>query len=46
MELIIDTYQDEKLFIKNEKVKLPDVVIPRNDDSYQVKSIIDFLENK
>lgn len=46
VELIIDTYQDEKLFIKNEKVKLPDVVIPRNDDSYQLKSIIDFLENK
>jgi glutathione synthase/RimK-type ligase-like ATP-grasp enzyme len=37
---------DEKLFIKNQKVKLPGIVIPRMDNSYQIKSIIDFMENQ
>lgn len=46
IELVIDSYQWEKLFIKNEKTTLPDVVIPRLDNSYQIKSIIDFMENK
>ena len=45
IELIIDWSLEEKLFIKNEPAKLPDIVIPRMDSSYQIKSIIDFLEN-
>jgi len=45
IELIIDGNMEERLFIKNEKTKLPDIVIPRMDSSYQIKSIIDFLEN-
>lgn len=45
IELIIDAYSEEKLFIKNEKAKLPDVVIPRVDSSYQMTSIMDFMEN-
>lgn len=45
IELIIDWDLEERLFIKNEKTKLPDIVIPRMDSSYQIKSIIDFLEN-
>ncbi|MDD2907524.1 MAG: RimK family alpha-L-glutamate ligase [Candidatus Gracilibacteria bacterium] len=46
IELIIDGSLEERLFIKNEKTKLPDIVIPRMDASYQIKSIIDFLENQ
>ncbi|MDD3144985.1 MAG: RimK family alpha-L-glutamate ligase [Candidatus Gracilibacteria bacterium] len=45
IELIIDGSLEEKLFIKNIPAKLPDIVIPRMDASYQIKSIIDFLEN-
>jgi len=45
IELIIDGSLQEKLFIKNEPAKLPEIVIPRMDSSYQIKSIIDFLEN-
>ncbi|MDD2871514.1 MAG: RimK family alpha-L-glutamate ligase [Candidatus Gracilibacteria bacterium] len=46
IELVINANLDEKLFIKNQKVKLPDIVIPRMDNSYQIKSIIDFMENQ
>lgn len=46
IELVINADLDEKLFIKNQKVKLPDIVIPRMDNSYQIKSIIDFMENQ
>lgn len=46
VELIIDSNLTEKLFVKNLKVKLPNFVITRMDSSYQIKSIIDFLENK
>jgi len=46
IELIINDDLNEKLFIKNEKVKLPDIVIPRMDNSYQIKSVIDYLENE
>lgn len=46
IELIINDDFNEKLFVKNEKVKLPDIVIPRMDNSYQIKSIIDYLENE
>ena len=46
VELVINDKLEEKLFIKNEKVKLPDIVIPRMDNSYQIKSIIDFMENQ
>jgi len=46
IELIIDSNLNEKLFIKNQKVKLPQIVIPRMDNSYQIKSIIDFMENQ
>ncbi len=46
IELVINAELDEKLFIKNQKVKLPDIVIPRMDNSYQIKSIIDFMENQ
>ncbi len=46
IELVINANFDEKLFIKNQKVKLPDLVIPRMDNSYQIKSIIDFMENQ
>lgn len=45
IELIIDAYSEEKLFIKNEKTPLPDVVIPRVDSSYQMTSIMDFMEH-
>ncbi len=33
IELIIDWSLEEKLFIKNEPAKLPDLVIPRMDSS-------------
>lgn len=46
IELVITAELSEKLFINNEKVTLPDVVIPRMDKSYQMKSVIDFLENQ
>lgn len=45
IELVIDAYSEEKLFIKNEKTALPDVVIPRVDSSYQMTSIMDFMEH-
>lgn len=45
IELVIDAYSQEKLFIQNEKTSLPDVVIPRVDNSYQMTSIMDFMEN-
>jgi hypothetical protein len=45
IELVIDAYSEEKLFIKNEKTSLPDVVIPRVDSSYQMTSIMDFMEH-
>ncbi|MDD3794045.1 MAG: RimK family alpha-L-glutamate ligase [Candidatus Gracilibacteria bacterium] len=44
IELIIDGNFEERLFIKNEKIILPDIIIPRVDSSYQIKSIIDFFE--
>jgi len=44
IELVIDWNLEERLFIKNEKTKLPDIIIPRVDSSYQIKSIIDFFE--
>lgn len=44
IELIIDWNFEERLFIKNEKIILPDIIIPRVDSSYQIKSIIDFFE--
>ena len=46
IELIIDSEWGEKLFIKNKTVSLPNIVMPRNNTTYQIKSIIDFLENK
>lgn len=46
IELLIDNEWTEKLFVKNKLVKLPDIAIPRNSTSYQMKSIMDFLEHK
>ena len=46
IELVISWEWEEKLFIKNKSVKLPDIVIPRTNTTYQMKSIMDFLENK
>ena len=46
IELVISSDGEETLFIKNKVVKLPNIVLPRNDTSYQIKSITDFLENK
>lgn len=46
IELVINAELEEKLFINNLKVKLPNLVIPRMDSSYQIKSIIDFMENQ
>ena len=46
IELLINSEWDERLFMKNKSIKLPHIVIPRNNTSYQIKSIVDFLENK
>lgn len=45
IELVINAELEEKLFINNQKTKLPDIIIPRMDSSYQTRCIIDFMEN-
>ena len=42
IELVISSDGEETLFIKNKVVKLPNIVLQRNDTSYQIKSITDF----
>lgn len=46
IELIIWNKWKEEIFYKNKPCKLPDVVIARNDVSYQMRSIMDFLEGQ
>lgn len=46
IELVIHSQWIEKLFYKNKPVSLPDVVFARNNTSYQMKSIAEFLEHK
>jgi len=36
----------EDFYVKNKKVKLPDLVIPRVCVSYNMKSVMEYLENK
>lgn len=45
IEIVITSHGTEKIFYKNKLVKLPDIVFPRNDTSYQMKVIVDYLEN-
>lgn len=44
IELVINQNGEEQLFVKNKAVKLPDVVVPRNNTSYLMRSITDYLE--
>ena len=46
IELVIDSHMNEDFYVKNKKVKLPDLVIPRVCVSYNMKSIMEYLENK
>lgn len=46
IELVIDSHMQEDFYVKNKKVKLPDLVIPRVCVSYNMKSIMEYLENK
>jgi len=46
IELIINSGNEEKLFIKNKSIKLPDIVIPRLNTSYHMKSVMDFIESE
>ncbi len=46
IELVIDSHMQEDFYVKNKKMKLPDLVIPRVSVSYHMKSIMEYLENK
>jgi len=46
IELLIDNQLEDKIYINNKLVKLPNVVIPRVCVSYQMKSVTDFLEHR
>jgi hypothetical protein len=46
IELVIDSQMNEDFYVKNKKVKLPDLVIPRVCVSYNMKSIMEYLEHK
>lgn len=46
IELVIDSHMQEDFYVKNKKMKLPDLVIPRVCVSYNMKSIMEYLENK
>jgi glutathione synthase/RimK-type ligase-like ATP-grasp enzyme len=46
IELVISTGGIEYIFVNNKEVKLPNIVIPRVNVSYQMRSIMDFLEHK
>ena len=46
IELVIDSQINEDFYVKNKKIKLPDLVIPRVCVSYNMKSIMEYLEQK
>ncbi len=46
IDLVISLNWEEQLFLKNKLVTPPNIVLPRNNTSYQMRSIVDFLENK
>ena len=46
IELVIGNEGQDKIYYKNKPCVLPDIVLARNDTSYQMKSIMVFLEHQ